>query len=116
MADLNIKTNVKIADDTIATIAGIAATSIEGVASLGEGLTFKGLQFIGSKSLKQGIVITKDEKDNSLSVKVTIVIKQGYDLKKTCYNIQEKVKESIESMLDMSVKEVVVKVAKVDDV
>lgn len=116
MVDSKLKTDVKVADDTIAVIAGIAATSIEGVASLGEGVTFKALPFIGSNSLKKGIVITKDEKGDNIVVKITMVIKQGADLKKTCYNIQEKVKESIESMLDLTVKEVIVKVAKVNDV
>ena len=46
--DSRIKTDIKIADDSILLIAGIAATSVEGVAALGEGLTFKALPFIGS--------------------------------------------------------------------
>lgn len=112
----SIKTDVKVADDTIAVIAGIAATSTEGVASLGEGLTFTALPFIGSNSLKKGVEIEKVANGKRLIVKVTIVIKQGADIKKTCTNIQEKVKESIESMLDLNVKEVIVRVAKVDDV
>ncbi len=116
MADLNIKTDVKVADDTISMIAGIAATSVEGVAALGEGVTFKALPFIGSNSLKKGVQIEKSELGDDIIVKVTIVIEQGADIKKTCTNIQEKVKESIESMLDLNVKEVVVRVAKVDDV
>ena len=115
MAELNIKTDIKVADDTIAMIAGIAATSVPGVASLGEGMTFKALPFIGSNSLKKGVVIEKDEKGNNIA-KLTIVIEQGKDIKKTCTNIQEKVKESIESMLDLNVKEVVVRVAKVNDI
>jgi len=116
MAELNIKTDVKVADDTIAMIAGIAATSVPGVASLGEGMTFKALPFIGSNSLKKGVVIEKDEKGNNITAKLTIVIDQGKDIKKTCTNIQEKVKESIESMLDLNVKEVIVRVAKVNDI
>ena len=112
----NIKTDVKVADDTISMIAGIAATSVEGVSALGEGVTFKALPFIGSNSLKKGVLIEKDEKGNSISVRVTIVVAQGADIKKTCINIQEKVKESIESMLDLNVKQVSVRVAKVDDI
>ena len=100
MVDNSIKTDVKVADDTILMIAGIAATSVKGVAALGEGVTFKALPFIGSNSLKKGIVIEKDENDDNIVVNVTIVIENGADIKKTCLNIQEKVKESIESMLD----------------
>ena len=112
----SIKTNVKVADDTIAMIAGMAATSVNGVAALGEGVTFKALPFIGSNSLKKGVVIEKSENGDSLVAKITIVIEQGADIKKTCTNIQEKVKEAVESMLDIGVKEVIVRVAKVDDV
>ena len=74
------------------------------------------LTSIGSNSLKKGVLIEKDENGNSISVKVTIVVAQGADIKKTCINIQEKVKESIESMLDLNVKQVSVRVAKVDDI
>ncbi len=116
MADLNIKTNVQVADDTISMIAGIAATSTKGVAALGEGVTFKALPFIGSNSLKKGVTIEKNEKDDSIVVKVTIVIEQGADIKDTCTSIQERVKESIESMLDLNVREVIVRVAKVNDI
>ena len=116
MSNLNIKTSVNVADDTLPIIVGIAATSVEGVASLGEGVTFKAMPFIGANSLKKGIVVTKEEKGDNVVVKITVVLKQGVDIKKVCYNIQEKAKESIESMLDLTVKEVIVKVAKLDDV
>ena len=116
MVNNSIKTDVKVADDTIAMIAGIATTSIKGVASLGEGVTFKALPFIGSNSLKKGVVIEKDDKGDNIVANITIVIEQGADIKETCTNIQEKVKESIESMLDLNVKEVIVRVAKVNDI
>lgn len=115
MVDSSIKTDVKVADDTIAMIVGIATTSVKGVASLGEGVTFKALPFIGSNSLKKGVVIEKDDRDD-IVINVTIVIEQGADLKKTCINIQEKVKESVESMLDLKVKKVTVRVAKINDI
>ena len=116
MVSNSIKTEVKVADDTILMIAGIATTSVDGVSALGEGVTFKAMPFIGSNSLKKGIVIEKDENDDNIVVNVTIVIENGADIKKTCLNIQEKVKESIESMLDLNVKEVSVRVAKVNDI
>lgn len=116
MAELNIKTDVKVADDTISMIAGMAATSVPGVLALGEGVTFKALPFIGSNSLKKGVVIEKDDSGKNIIARLTIVLEQGKDIRKTCTNIQEKVKEAIESMLDLNVKEVSVRVAKVNDV
>jgi uncharacterized alkaline shock family protein YloU len=116
MVELNIKTDVKVADDTISMIAGMAATSVPGVLALGEGVTFKALPFIGSNSLKKGVVIEKDDSGKNIIARLTIVLEQGKDIRKTCTNIQEKVKEAIESMLDLNVKEVSVRVAKVNDV
>ena len=115
MSVAKIKTDVKIADDIINIIAGIAATSVDGVLSIGEGLTFTTIPFIGTKNLKQGIIVEKDDNDK-LNISIIVALKSGIDVKKACYNIQEKIKESIESMLDMSVNKVVVKVAKIDDV
>ncbi len=115
MASTSMKTDVKVADDVINAIAGIAATSIKGVDSLGEGMTFKNIPFIGTSNLKKGIKIDSND-DGSISVRLTVTLKTGVEIKKTCSSIQEKIKESIESMLDISVKEVIVKVAKVDDV
>lgn len=112
----SVKTDIKVADDTILMIAGIAATGVKGVAALGEGVTFKALPFIGSNSLKKGIVVEKDENGDNIMVSVTIVIENGVDIKSICTSIQEKVKESIESMLDIKVKKVSVRVAKVNDV
>lgn len=110
-----MKTDVRMADDVINEIAGIAATSVKGVACLGEGLTFKNIHFTGTKNLKKGIKIVEND-DGSITVKLTVTLKNGVEIKKTSSSIQEKIKESIESMLDLKVRDVVVKVAKIDDV
>lgn len=110
-----IKHSVVVADDVFSVIAGIAATGVEGVASMGEGITMNAMSFIGSNSLKKGVTIEKDEYGKGINVKLTVVLNNNVDLKKVCENIQEKVKEAIESMLDINVKEVAVRVAKIDD-
>lgn len=116
MADNVLKTQVKVADDVIAMISGIAAASVDGVASLGDGVTFKAVPFIGSKNLKKGVTIEKCDNGKEIKVNISMVLKQDSDLKSTCVSIQEKVKEAVESMLDLKVKEVTVRVAKIDDI
>lgn len=111
----NVISNIVIADEVMSVIVGIAATGVDGVLSLGEGITFKAMSFIGTNSLKKGVVIEKDEKNGSLSVKVSVVLRQGLEIKKVCLNIQEKIKEAIESMLDFKVNEVIVRVSKVEE-
>ena len=115
MVDLSMKTDVKVADDVINEIAGISATSVKGVVCLGEGLTFKNIHFMGTRNLKKGIKIIEND-DGSITIKLTVTLKSGVEIKKVSSSIQEKIKESIESMLDIRVKDVVVKVAKIDDI
>lgn len=110
----NIKTNISVADDVIPVIAGISATSVEGVYSLSNNITSKALGFIPSNKLKNGIIILKDKDGNNLDISINIVLKDGYDIREVCEKIQEKVKESIESMLDLKVKNVAVRVAQIN--
>ena len=108
----DIKHNIQIADDCMSVITGISATSVDGVANLGNGLTKKILPFLDGNNLKKGIEIKKT--NEGLSVNVSITIKNNYDISKVCTSVQEKVKEALESMLDLHVKEVSVNVSGVE--
>ncbi len=111
MIDNGMVSNVQIADDCMAVIAGISATSVEGVSHLSGGMTKSILPFMETNSLKKGISIEKTE--NGIEIKLGVVIKQGYDIQSTCTLIQEKILESLESMLDIEVSSIDIKV---DDV
>lgn len=100
--------NVKIADDCMAVIAGISATSVDGVANLSGGINKNILPFIGSNNLKKGVLIEKT--DDGVNVKLSINIKEGYDIKTVCTEVQEKILASLESMLDIEVTNVSVRV------
>lgn len=109
MVNSNVKYNVNIADDCISIIAGVSATSVEGVLNLGDNnMTNKLLPFLGTKNLKKGIYIEKE--NNDLIIKISISIKDGYNIEDVCIAVQEKVKDAIESMLDVNVKEVSINV------
>lgn len=110
-----IKNNVQVADDVILSIISLAATNVDGVDSIGEGITFKAMPFIGSNNLKQSVTVEKDDNGDNLIVSIKVVLKQGANLKSVCNTIQEKIKESIESMLDLNVEKVQVKVTKISD-
>ena len=112
MIDNGMVSNVQIADDCMSVITGISATSVEGVANLGNGLTKKILPFLDGNNLKKGIEIKQT--NEGLCVNVSISIKNNCDISKVCTNVQEKVKESLESMLDLHVKEVSVNVSGIE--
>lgn len=109
MSNNNVKKNVKVADDCMSVIAGISAADVEGVDSLGTVSNKKVLPFLGGNNLKQGVEVKKSA--NGLDVDITLTIKNNYDIQKVSKNVQEKVKESLESMLDMNVDKIKIHVA-----
>ena len=102
---------VRIADEVVAIIAGLAATEVEGVASMAGNVTRDLIGKLGMKSLSKGVKITMDE--NTVHVALAINIEYGYNVPTTCSRIQEKVKTAIETMTGLDVAEVNIKIVNV---
>lgn len=103
--DANGKGTVVFATDVIATIAGLAATEVEGVASM-VGNTSGGLAEIfkrgqNARSLTKGVRVELNE--NTVSVQLTIVVDYGSPIPRVAKNIQENVKKAIETMSGLEV-------------
>lgn len=94
---------VKIAGDVIATIAGLAATEIEGIASMQGNLTNELVGKLGMKNLTKGVTIQFDEDGSSVHVALAVVMKYGYSIPKVCKAVQDRVKNAIESMAGLKV-------------
>lgn len=103
---------VMIADDVIATIAGLAATEVEGVAAMQGNITKELVERLGMKNLNKGIRIRVDE--NGVSVDLSVMMRYGYSIPKTCKAIQDKVKSAIENMVGLSVEVINVHIVGVD--
>ncbi|HIR28711.1 MAG TPA: Asp23/Gls24 family envelope stress response protein [Candidatus Choladousia intestinigallinarum] len=102
---------VRIADEVVAIIAGLAASEVEGVASMAGNVTRDLISKLGMKSLSKGVKITMDER--TVHVALAINIRYGYNVPTTCQQIQEKVKTAIETMTGLDVAEVNVKIVNV---
>ena len=61
-----------------------------------------------------GLEVILDNDGNNLEITISIILKDGYDIREVCEQVQEKVKEAIESMLDLKVKNVTVRVAQIN--
>ncbi len=111
MSDNIKETNSKvhIADEVIAIIAGIAATEVEGVASMSGNITNKLISSLGVKNLAKGVKVEISE--NYVSVLLSLNIKYNYNIAQVSKNVQEKVKMSIENMTGFEVIEVNIKIA-----
>lgn len=102
---------VQIADEVVAIIAGLAATEVEGVASMAGNITNELVSKLGKKSLLKGIRVKVE--DGIVNVNVALNIAYGYSVPKTCKKVQEKVKAAIENMTGLEVEKVDIQIANV---
>ena len=106
--DANIG-EVKIADEVVAIIAGLAAMEVEGVASMAGNATRELISKLGMKSLSKGVKV--DVLDGIVTVSLTLNLLYGYGIKDISVKVQEKVKSSIENMTGLEVADVNIRVA-----
>ena len=95
---------IKIADDVVATIAGKATLEVKGVYSMSGGFAGGISEVFGKKSYTKGIKVDNAEK--GLKIDVNIIVEYGSRIPDVAYEIQNKVKKSIENMTGLNVEEV----------
>ena len=103
---------VRIADEVVAIIAGLAATDVEGVDSMAGNITNELVGKLGMKNLSKGVKV--DVTEEHVSADLSLNIKYGYNIPQTCEKVQEKVKSAIETMTGLTVLDVNVKIAGVN--
>ncbi len=103
---------VHVADEVVAIIAGLAATEVEGVASMAGNITNELVSKLGMKNLSKGVKVEVAEE--TVSVEVALNISYGYSIPEVSEKVQEKVKSAIETMTGLSVAIVNVRIATVD--
>ena len=98
-------TNIKIADDVIAVIAGAAASEVPGVASMAGGFA-GGISevFSGKKNFAKGIKVDTGEKETKIDV--NIIVEYGVRIPDVAFEIQNRVKKAVEGMTGLKVVEV----------
>ena len=95
---------IKIADDVVATIAGKSALEVKGVYSMAGGFAGGISEVFGKKSYTRGIKVDNTEK--GLKIDVNIIVEYGARIPDVAYEIQNKVKNSIENMTGLKIEEV----------
>lgn len=103
---------VRIADEVVAIIAGLAATEVEGVASMAGNITNELVSRLGMKNLSKGVRV--DVLEDCVEVEVALNIAYGYAIPEVSAKVQDKVKTAIETMTGLSVALVNVRIASVD--
>ena len=100
---------VKIADEVVAIIAGLAATEVDGVDSMAGNITNELVGKLGMKNLSKGVKVT-----DHVVVDLSLNMKYGYSIPAVSEKVQDKVKTAIENMTGLMVLEVNIKIAGVN--
>ena len=103
---------VKIADEVVAIIAALAATEVEGVASMAGNITNELISKLGMKNLSKGVKV--DVLEGVVTVALALNMKYDYSIVETSTRVQERVKSAIETMTGLEVADVNIKVAGVE--
>lgn len=104
--------DVKIADEVVAIIAGLAATEVEGVASMAGNITNELISKLGMKKLSRGVKV--DVLEGVVTVSLALNLKYNYSIVDVTARVQEKVKSAIENMTGLEVADINIRVAGVE--
>ena len=103
---------VKIADEVVAIIAALAATEVDGVASMAGNITNEVIGKLGIKNLSKGVKV--DVLEGVVTVSLALNLKYDYSIMEVTAKVQEKVKNAVENMTGLEVADVNIKVAGVE--
>ena len=95
-------TGIKISEDVVAVIAGVAASEVPGVCSMSGGLGLT--EVFGRKNMAKGIKAEVNEKNTKIDV--NIIVEYGVRIPDIAFEIQNRVKTAVESMTGLKVQEV----------
>ncbi len=103
---------VQIADEVVATIAGLAATEVEGVASMAGNITKELIGKLGVKNLSKGVKVLVT--GQNVDVDLALNIDYGYSIMKVSEKVQDRVKTAIENMTGLEVSMVNIRIVNVN--
>ena len=103
---------VKIADEVVAIIAALAATEMDGVASMAGNITNELISRLGMKNLSKGVKV--DVLEGVVTVSLALNLKYNYSIMDVSAKVQERVKNAVENMTGLEVADVNIRVAGVE--
>ncbi|MCK8826630.1 Asp23/Gls24 family envelope stress response protein [Natroniella acetigena] len=95
---------IRIANEVVSIIAGLAATEVEGVAGMSGGLAGGIAEMLGKKNLTKGVKVEVGETEAAIDLYV--IMNYGVSIPDISWKIQESVKNAIENMTGLDVVEV----------
>ena len=97
--------SIKISDDVVAVIAGVAVSEVPGVSGMAGGFAGGITEVLsGKKNLSKGIKVEVGEKETKIDV--NIIVEYGARIPDVAFEIQNRVKKAVETMTGLKVIEV----------
>ena len=103
---------VQIADEVVAIIAALAATEVDGVASMAGNITNELVSRLGMKNLSKGVKV--DVLEGVVTVSLALNLKYNYSIMDVTAKVQDRVKTAIENMTGLEVADINTRVAGVE--
>ena len=103
---------VQIADEVVAIIAALAATEVDGVASMAGNITNELVSRLGMKNLSKGVKV--DVLEGVVTVSLALNLKFNYSIMDVTAKVQDRVKTAIENMTGLEVADINIRVAGVE--
>lgn len=108
MAEQRNEGAVRIADDVVAVIAGLAASKTKGISSMSGGMAEGFARRVSGKNVAKGVQVEVGNLEAAIDLKV--IVDYGEKIHNVCRELQQNVKEAVETMTGLSVVEVNIKV------
>lgn len=96
--------DIRIANEVVGVIAGLAATDVDGVAGMSGGIAGGIAEMLGRKNLSKGVKVEVGEEQAAIDL--FVVVEYGVRIPDVAWQIQESVKRAIETMTGLEVVEV----------
>ncbi|MFD3269000.1 Asp23/Gls24 family envelope stress response protein [Paenibacillus dendritiformis] len=111
MADEQLNTqegNIRISDDVVATIAGLAALETPGVAAMSGGMSEGWAKRLSGRNVQKGVSVEVGQVEAAIDLRV--IIMYGMPIQEVCRQLQMNVREAVQNMTGLNVVEINVKV------
>mgnify|MGYP000904299298 CR=1 FL=1 len=105
VAEVETTDTIQISDEVVAVIAGMTVAEVSGVAEMAGGFA-GGISevFSGKKNMAKGIKVEINEK--SVVIDVNIIVEYGSRIPDVAFDIQKRIKASVENMTGLNVEQV----------
>jgi uncharacterized alkaline shock family protein YloU len=100
--------SIRIHKNVIASIASLAATEIEGVKRVGASFNSRFLEMVTKISFLR--IKVNIDKNEQVSIEIPLIIMYGFNIPQVASRVQENVKNALEKMTNVSIREITVNV------